>query len=107
MTTRVRWHPQQYEMQRNLNADAITEMGDFKFAQKDHINDRHRSMMLNVIRSLDIITDEQEEWLLNLFDHDEQEFDLDYVFNKDGSLKDIIVLKREARDFQIWRSEPS
>ena len=63
--------------------------------------------MLNVIRSLDIITDEQEEWLLNLFDHDEQEFDLDYVFNKDGSLKDIIVLKREARDFQIWRSEPS
>lgn len=107
LTTRVRWHPQQYEMERNLNVDAITEMGDFKFAQKDHINDRHRSMMLNVIRSLDIITDEQEEWLLNLFDHDEQEFDLDYVFNKDGSLKDIIVLKREARDFKIWRSEPS
>lgn len=50
-----------------------------------------------------LITDEQLTWILSLLDHPEQEIDLSYVFTSAGELKDVLVYKREAKRFEIWR----
>lgn len=50
-----------------------------------------------------LISDEQRTWILSLLDHPEQEIDLSYVFTSAGELKDVLVYKREAKRFEIWR----
>lgn len=107
LTSRVDYHNFSFQVRRNNAVDAITDIGAWKYVGVETNTPRDRSMQMGMLRELDVITDDEVTWILSICDHEEQEVDLDYVFNKDGSLKDIIVLKRDARDFQIWRSEPS
>ena len=107
LTSRTGYHNFSFNFKKNNNMNAIMDMASWNYVGVDANTPRDRSREMGTIRDLDIITDDELLWILSLCDHEEQEVDLDYVFNKDGSLKDIIVLKRDARDFQIWRSEPS
>lgn len=107
LTTRMEMHALEVNIERNLNIDAITQIGDFKYTIATRNTPKDRSRYATQLLTLGLITDDQLLWILDLFDHDEQEFDVDYVFNIDGSLKDTIIKKRDARDFRVWRSETS
>lgn len=51
----------------------------------------------------EMISSEDAEWIRTLIDHDNQEIDFSFVFNVAGALEDVLIYKREAKNFESFR----
>jgi regulation of enolase protein 1 (concanavalin A-like superfamily) len=50
-----------------------------------------------------MISADDAAWIRTLIDHDDQEIDFSFVFNLAGGLEDVLIYKREARNFNSFR----
>ena len=51
----------------------------------------------------EMISAEDATWIRTLIDHTDQEIDFSFVFNAAGALQDVLIYKREAKNFQSFR----
>jgi hypothetical protein len=51
----------------------------------------------------EMISADDAAWIRTLIDHDDQEIDFSFVFNLAGGLEDVLIYKREARNFNSFR----
>lgn len=51
----------------------------------------------------ELISADDAAWIRTLIDHDDQEIDFSFVFNAAGALDDVLIYKREAKNFQSFR----
>ena len=51
----------------------------------------------------EMISAEDAAWIRTLIDHTDQEIDFSFVFNAAGALQDVLIYKREAKNFNSFR----
>lgn len=51
-----------------------------------------------------LMTEDDSIWIKSLIDHQMQEIDLSFVFDADKTLIDVLVYKREVKEFKVWRA---
>lgn len=51
----------------------------------------------------EMISAEDAAWIRTLIDHTDQEIDFSFVFTDTGALEDVLIYKREAKNFQSFR----
>jgi len=51
----------------------------------------------------EMISAEDAAWIRTLIDHTDQEIDFSFVFNVAGALEDVLIYKREAKNFNSFR----
>lgn len=59
---------------------------------------------LETATTLNLITEDDGVWIKSLIDHQMQEIDLSFVFDADKTLIDVLVYKREVKEFKVWRT---
>lgn len=75
------------------------------YTKKKVIKEQVVNRYVEIIRDdYELFDDYQAQFVSMLFDHENQELDINVHFNLDGSLDDVLVYKREAKDFKVWRS---
>jgi|13_taG_2_1085334.scaffolds.fasta_scaffold03254_4 hypothetical protein len=90
-----------YTLPKDPTGDRILE---FKHSKKKWTKIQSRDLWIDLMVSrYAMMNDEDAAWCKSLFDHDEQEIDFSFEFDGDYNLIDILVYKREAKDFVSWR----
>ena len=51
----------------------------------------------------EMISADDAAWIRTLIDHTDQEIDFSFVFNAAGALDDVLIYKREAKNFKSFR----
>lgn len=54
-------------------------------------------------QTYEMISADDATWIRTLIDHTDQEIDFSFVFSDTGALEDVLVYKREAKNFQSFR----
>jgi len=76
----------------------------FNWKKKEVSMQEKRDSYINWIKdSWHLITDDDAAWIHSLIDHDGQEIDFEFEFNGDKTLRDVLVYKREVKDFKVSR----
>jgi len=64
-----------------------------------------REKWINLIEQVyEMISADDAAWIRTLIDHTDQEIDFSFVFSDTGALEDVLVYKREAKNFKSFRS---
>lgn len=66
-------------------------------------SDIRENWIYRIEQVYEMIGAEDAAWIRTLIDHDDQEIDFSFVFNLTGGLEDVLIYKREAKNFQSFR----
>lgn len=77
---------------------------DFDLQKVERDKQEYVNYWLKTAATFNLITDDDVVWIKSLIDHQKQEIDLSFVFDGDKTLIDVLVYKREVKEFKIWRA---
>jgi len=63
-----------------------------------------RNYYIDVVKDRwQMISEDDATWIRSLIDHEDQEIDFEFEFNGDKTLRDVLVYKREVKEFKVNR----
>jgi len=72
--------------------------------KKEKTITERRNIYIDVVKDKwKMISEDDATWIRSLIDHEDQEIDFEFEFNGDKTLRDVLVYKREVKDFKVSR----
>jgi len=99
--TRRDYTNRKYALPANAETKEITSLS---WVKKKKPKSEIREKWIDLIeQTYEMISSDDATWIRTLIDHADQEIDFTFVFSAAGALKDVLIYKREAKNFQSFR----